>query len=200
MEIKLSGGETLELNDTVFGAGFNDALVHQVTQAYLTNGHTGTKAQKSRSDVQGGGHKPWRQKGTGRARAGTSRSPIWRGGGVTFAARPTVRHLKVNRKMYRRAMCCILSELIRQNRLIGTPEFDIDAPKTSKLKDTLNSLDLSNCLLVLSNPSENLQRATKNLKHVELLAANRLNPVDLLNFDKVLMDTDVLRQLESNLS
>ena len=152
MDLALSNGESMELDDSVFCAEFNVPLVSQVVQAYLANGHTGTKAHKSRSDVQGGGHKPWRQKGTGRARAGTSRSPIWRGGGVTFAARPTHRHVKVNRKMYRKAMSCILSELIRQNRLIATSDFDIDAPKTSKLKTSLANLNLSNCLIVLSSP------------------------------------------------
>ena len=200
MDVALSNGESIELNDSVFSAQFNVPLVSQVVQAYLANGHVGTKAQKSRSDVQGGGHKPWRQKGTGRARAGTSRSPIWRGGGVTFAARPTHRHVKVNRKMYRRAMCCILSELIRQKRLIATSEFDIDAPKTSQLKASLTNLELSNCLIVLSNPSQNLQRAASNLKHVELLSSTRLNPVDLLHFDKVLVDSEVLRKLEESLS
>lgn len=200
MDLALSGGESMELDESVFGAELNVPLVSQVVQAYLANGHTGTKAHKSRSDVQGGGHKPWRQKGTGRARAGTSRSPIWRGGGVTFAARPSHRRVKVNRKMYRKAMCCILSELIRQNRLVATSEFDIDAPKTSKLKTTLADLNLFNCLIVLSNPSQNVQRAVSNLKHVELLSTTRLNPVDLLNFDNVLMDIDVLKQLEESLS
>ncbi|MCY3885529.1 MAG: 50S ribosomal protein L4 [Gammaproteobacteria bacterium] len=200
MDIALSSGESLELNDSVFGAELNVPLVSQVVQAYLANGHTGTKAHKSRSDVHGGGHKPWRQKGTGRARAGTSRSPIWRGGGVTFAARPTHRHVKVNRKMYRKAMCCILSELIRQNRLVATSKFDIDAPKTSKLKTTLADLNLSNCLLVLSNPSQNIQRAVSNLKHVELLSTSRLNPVDLLHFENVLVDSEGLKRLEESLS
>lgn len=200
MDIALTGGQSMDLNDSVFGAEFNVPLVSQVVQAYLANGHIGTKAQKSRSDVQGGGHKPWRQKGTGRARAGTSRSPIWRGGGVTFAARPTHRQVKVNRKMYRKAMCCILSELIRQNRLVATTEFDIDAPKTSKLKTNLTNLNLSNCLIVLSNPSPNIQRAASNLKHVELLSSSRLNPVDLLHFDNVLMDSEALRRLEETLS
>lgn len=200
MDFSLSNGESLELSDSVFGAEFNVPLVSQVVQAYLANGHVGTKAQKSRSDVRGGGHKPWRQKGTGRARAGTSSSPIWRGGGVTFAARPTHRHVKVNRKMYRKAMCCILSELIRQDRLIATTNFDIDAPKTSKLKDTLANLNLTHCLIVLSSPSQNLQRAASNLKHVQLLSSTRLNPADLLHFEKVLMDSDVLRKLEESLS
>ena len=200
MDIALTSGESIALDDSIFSAEFNSALVSQVVQAYLSNGHRGTKAHKSRSDVQGGGHKPWRQKGTGRARAGTSRSPIWRGGGVTFAARPTTRSQKVNRKMYRRAMRCILSELVRQQRLVATSEFDIDSPKTSKLKDSLSTLDISNCLIILSNPSENLQRAASNLKHVSLLVPSRVNPVDLLNFDKILVDEQMLRQLESSLA
>ena len=190
----------MELNDSVFNADFNSPLVHQVVQSYLSNGHTGTKAQKSRSDVAGGGHKPWRQKGTGRARAGTSSSPIWRGGGRTFAARPHQKHWKVNRKMYRKAMCCILSELVRNDRLIGTSEFDIDLPKTAKLQQALQNLDLSYCLLVLSNPSSNLQRAAKNLPFVQILEPSRVNPVDLLNFDKILMDAETLRSLETRLS
>ncbi len=189
----------MELSDSVFNAEYNAPLVNQVVQAYLANGHSGTKAQKSRSDVRGGGHKPWRQKGTGRARAGTSSSPIWRGGGVTFASRPVHRWMKVNRKMYRKAMCCILSELIRQQRLIGTPQFDIDAPKTRSLKDSLTNLELSNCLLVLSDPSENVQRAASNLKHVDVLPAAQVNPVDLLQYDRVLMDSDMLRRLEEQL-
>ncbi len=200
MDFALSNGESMELDDSVFSAEFNVPLVSQVVQAYLSNGHIGTKAHKSRSDVQGGGHKPWRQKGTGRARAGTSRSPIWRGGGVTFAARPTHRHVKVNRKMYRKAMSCILSELIRQNRLVATTDFDIDAPKTSKLKTSLSNLNLSNCLIVLSSPSQNIQRAASNLKQVELLSSTRLNPVDLLHFENVLMDSEVLRKLGESLS
>ena len=200
MDIALSNGESMELNDSVFSVEFNIPLVSQVVQAYLANGHIGTKAHKSRSDVQGGGHKPWRQKGTGRARAGTSRSPIWRGGGVTFAARPTHRQVKVNRKMYRRAMCCILSELIRQKRLIATSEFDIDAPKTAQLQTSLSNLKLSNCLIVLSNPSQNLRRAASNLKHVELLSSTRLNPVDLLHYENVLVDSEVLRKLEESLT
>lgn len=149
-----SGAESVEVSEVTFGREFNEALVHQVVVAYMAGGRQGTKAQKTRSDVAGGGKKPWRQKGTGRARAGTIRSPIWRGGGVTFAARPRDFSQKVNRKMYRGAMCSILSELIRQDRLVVVEAFTIDAPKTKGLVAKLAELDLASVLIVTESVDE----------------------------------------------
>src|SRR6185369_13018270 len=150
MKVKMQGsGGTLELADATFGAAFNGPLVHQVVTAHMAGGRAGTKAQKNRSDVSGSGKKPWKQKGTGRARAGSIRSPLWVGGGKTFAARPRSFAQKVNRKMYRGAMCVMLSELVRQDRLKVTPAVELDAPKTKLLLSKLKSLDLPNVLIVV---------------------------------------------------
>ena len=200
MQIEMTNGESLELADNVFAQAYNEPLVHQVVQTFLSNGHTGTRANKSRSDVRGGGAKPWRQKGTGRARAGTIRSPIWRGGGVTFAASPHHRSLKVNRKMYRGAMRCIFSELIRNQRICVVSEFDIDTPKTKSLQEKLNQLELTDVLIILSKPSEHLERAVANLKRVELLTPEKINPVSLIKFSKVLVDKAVLASVEGALA
>ncbi|MEJ2088946.1 MAG: 50S ribosomal protein L4, partial [Gammaproteobacteria bacterium] len=155
---------TVEISEVAFGREFNEALVHQVVVAYLAGGRQGSRAQKSRSEVQGGGRKPYRQKGTGRARAGTIRSPIWRGGGVTFAAKPQDHGEKVNRKMYRGALQCILSELIRQDRLVACESFSVAAPKTRGLLEALKQLDLRNVLIVSDDVDENLYLAARNLK------------------------------------
>lgn len=200
MQIEMTNGESLELADNVFAQAYNEPLVHQVVQTFLSNGHTGTRANKSRSDVRGGGAKPWRQKGTGRARAGTIRSPIWRGGGVTFAASPHHRSLKVNRKMYRGAMRCIFSELIRSQRICVVSEFDIDTPKTKSLQEKLNQLELTDVLIILSKPSEHLERAVANLKRVELQTPEKINPVSLIKFSKVLVDKAVLASVEGALA
>ncbi|MXZ54942.1 MAG: 50S ribosomal protein L4 [Gammaproteobacteria bacterium] len=200
MKVALNTGESLKLNDAVFNVDFNAPLVHQVVQAYLSNGHSGTKAQKSRSDVRGGGAKPWRQKGSGRARAGTRNSPIWRGGGVTFATKPTVTWQKVNRKMYRGAMRCILSELMRQKRITITESFDIDQPKTKLLQQTLHDLKLQNPTLVLNQPSANLQRAVTNLKHISLETASNVNPTLLVAAEQLLIDVESIRALEARLA
>lgn len=200
MEVALNSGENLELNDAVFNVEFNAALVQQVVQAYLSNGHRGTKAQKSRSDVRGGGAKPWRQKGTGRARSGTRNSPIWRGGGVTFANKPFVAVQKVNRKMYRGAMRCILSELIRQQRITITESLDIDQPKTKLLQQTLHKLKLQNPIIVLTAPSENLQKAVSNLKNVSVQTSADVNPRLLVSADQLLMDVESIRELEARLA
>lgn len=200
MEVALNSGENLELNDAVFNVEFNAALVQQVVQAYLSNGHRGTKAQKSRSDVRGGGAKPWRQKGTGRARSGTRNSPIWRGGGVTFANKPFVAEQKVNRKMYRGAMRCILSELIRQQRITITESLDIDQPKTKLLQQTLHKLKLQNPIIVLTAPSENLQKAVSNLKNVSVQTSADVNPRLLVSADQLLMDVESIRELEARLA
>lgn len=200
MEVALNSGESLKLNDAVFNVVFNEALVHQVVQAFISNGHRGTKAQKSRSDVRGGGAKPWRQKGSGRARAGTRNSPIWRGGGVTFATKPTVTWQKVNRKMYRGAMCCILSELMRQQRITITESFDIDQPKTKLLQQTLHDLKLQNPTLVLTDPSTNLQKAAANLKNISLQTSTDVNPRILVSAEQLLIDVESIRALEARLA
>ena len=192
--------ETVSIADAVFACPYNESLVHQVTTAYLSNGHTGTKANKSRSQVSGGGRKPYRQKGTGRARAGTRSSPLWQGGGVTFAASPIQRKQKVNRKMYRRAMCSILSELVRQNRLSAVAEFPLTSSKTKTLLQTLKKLELDNVLIVNESSSEELELASRNLNNVEVLAATDINPVSLIKHDAVLMTVPALKKCEVALS
>ena len=195
-----SGAESVEVSEVTFGREFNEALVHQVVVAYMAGARQGTKAQKTRSDVAGGGKKPWRQKGTGRARAGTIRSPIWRGGGATFAARPRDFSQKVNRKMYRGAMCSILSELIRQERLVVVEEFTIDAPKTKGLLARLEELSLGNVLIVTENVDENLYLSARNLKDVDVLDVAATNPVSLLSHEKVLITVAALKQFEAQLA
>jgi large subunit ribosomal protein L4 len=191
---------SVEISEAAFGREFNEALVHQVVVAFLAGGRQGTKAQKNRSDVRGGGRKPWRQKGTGRARAGTIRSPIWRGGGATFAARPQDHGEKVNRKMYRGALQCILSELIRQERLIACESFSLDAPKTRGLLDALKKLELDNVLIVSDTIDENLYLASRNLKSVDVRDVQGVDPVSLLSHDKVLVTVGALKKLEEALA
>lgn len=191
---------SVEISEAAFGKEFNEALVHQVVVAYMAGGRQGTKAQKSRSDVRGGGRKPWRQKGTGRARAGTIRSPIWRGGGVTFAARPQDHSEKVNKKMYRGALQCILSELIRQDRLVACESFGVEAPKTRGLIEELNKLELSNVLIVSDDVDENLYLASRNLKDVDVRDVQGIDPVSLLAHDKVLITVSALKKLEETLA
>ena len=200
MNLALAAGGSLELSDAVFAQGFNEALVHQVVSAHLAGGRSGSRAHKSRSEARGGGRKPWRQKGGGRSRAGSIRSPIWRGGGVTFAAKPQDHSQKVNRKMYRGAMRCILSELMRQDRLIAVPEFSIDAPKTRALLDKLKSLELKNALIVADGFDGNLHLAARNLRGVQLCEVAALDPVSLIRFDKVLMTVPALNKLQEALS
>ena len=156
--------ETMQVSETSFAREFNEALVHQVVTAYMAGGRQGTKAQKNRAAVSGGGAKPWRQKGTGRARAGTSRGPLWRKGGVTFAAKTRDFSQKVNRKMYRNAMCSILSELVRQDRLITVKEFTVEQPKTKELLSKLKELDVDNVLIVTNEIDKNLFLSARNLK------------------------------------
>lgn len=185
------------VSETTFARQFDEALVHQVVTAYLAGGRQGTRAQKTRSDVRGGGRKPYRQKGTGRARAGTIRSPIWRGGGRAFAARPQNHAQKVNRKMFRAAMRSILSELIRQDRLIVVEEFAVEAPKTKEVLSKLKALELTNVLVVLDDPDENIFLGARNLKHVEIAEVKDINPVNLIGFEKVLFTVDALKKVES---
>jgi len=192
--------ETLQVSDAVFAADYNESLIHQVVTAYMAGSRSGTKAQKNRSDVSGGGAKPWRQKGTGRARAGTSRSPIWRSGGVTFAARPRDFSQKVNRKMYKGAMRSILSELVRQERLVAVSEFSLTAPKTKELIGKLKGLELKGVLVVTEQPDENLYLASRNLYGVDVCDAKEIDPVSLIGFDKILVTSGALKQLEERLS
>jgi len=192
-------GGSVELSETAFAREYNEALVHQVVVAYMAGARQGTKAQKSRSEVRGGGRKPWRQKGTGRARAGTIRSPIWRGGGATFAAKPQDHSQKVNRKMYRGALRCILSELIRQDRLVACESFSVDAPKTKALLEQLKPLNLDSVLIISETVDENLYLAARNLKHVDVRDVEAVDPVSLLSFEKVLVTVGALKKLEESL-
>jgi large subunit ribosomal protein L4 len=193
-------GGSVEVSEVAFGREFNEALVHQVVVAYLAGARQGTRAQKSRAEVSGGGRKPWRQKGTGRARAGSTRSPLWRKGGVTFAARPQDHSQKVNRKMYRGALRCIMSELVRQNRLIVTEQFSVDAPKTRSLLDKLKAFDLSDVLIITESVDENLYLAARNLKKVDVRDLPALDPVALISHEKVLITVDALKKFEEALS
>lgn len=186
----------IEVNEAVFGTRFNEALIHQVITAYLSAGRAGTRAQKSRAEVSGGGRKPWRQKGLGRARAGSIRSPLWRGGGVTFAARPTHYEQKVNRKMYRLALRSILSELVRQQRLLILDEFLVTVPKTRELIGRLKNFASGKVLILVDRTDENLRLASRNLDWVEVYEASRVDPVRLVAFDQVLLTVPALKQLE----
>ncbi len=200
MKIKLQGKDSkIDLADASFAAAYNEPLVHQVVTAYLAGARSGTKAQKNRSQVRGGGAKPWRQKGTGRARAGTIRSPIFTGGGLTFAARPRDFNQKVNRKMYRGAMRSVLSELVRQDRLLLTEEFGVSAPKTKELKLKLKELSVANVLIVLEGFDSNLYLAARNLVHVDVLDAASVDPVNLVGHEKVVMTVAAAKLLEARL-
>jgi large subunit ribosomal protein L4 len=186
----------IEIADTVFNTGFKPALIHQVVTACLAGARAGTHAQKNRSQVNGGGAKPWRQKGTGRARAGTSRSPIWRGGGVTFAARPADYSQKVNKKMYRGAMRSILSELVRQDRLVVTDNFELNEAKTRELIAKLSSFGDVKILIVIAEDNRNLELAARNLHKINVVLLSSLESVDLVNADKVITTVDALRKIE----
>jgi large subunit ribosomal protein L4 len=200
VDLKTVTGAAVELSDTAFGREFNEALVHQVVTAYLAGARQGTRAQKTRAEVSGGGIKPWRQKGTGRARAGSIRSPIWRGGGRAFAAKPQDWSQKVNRKMYRGAMQCILAELIRQERLILVEELSVSGPKTKELIAKLNDLGAPRALIVTKDVDENLYLAARNIPHVNVLGTNEVDPVSLIAFDKVIMSVEAAKQFEEALA
>ncbi|GAB3350400.1 50S ribosomal protein L4 [Chromohalobacter beijerinckii] len=201
MNLNLAGAEagTVEVSDATFGKEFNESLVHQVVTAYFAAGRQGTRAQKTRAEVRGGGKKPWRQKGTGRARAGTIRSPLWRSGGVTFAARPQDYTQKVNRKMYRAAMRSILSELVRQERLVVVDSIAVDAPKTKQLIAKLKDLDLEKALIVTEDIDEKLFLAARNIPYVDVVDVAAADPVSLVAFDKVLVTVSALRKFEEKL-
>ncbi len=200
MKLEVTGGQAVEVADRAFAAPWNEPLVHQAVTAYFAGGRAGSRAQKSRSDVRGGGRKPWRQKGTGRARAGTIRSPIWRGGGVTFAARPRSYDQKLNRKMYRAALRSILSELVREERLTVIASFSLDAPKTRDLAAKLKELGLEDVLIVTGDEDRNLALASRNLRRVGTMPAGRVDPVSLIAFSRVLVTEPALRSIEARLA
>ncbi len=204
MKLKLvnggAQGSEIEVSDATFGREFNEALVHQIVTAYAAAGRAGTKAQLTKAEVRGGGRKPWRQKGTGGARAGSIRSPLWVGGGRAFAAKPRSYEQKVNRKMYRGAIRSMLSELARQERLTVTPAVELEAPKTRLLVGKLKELGLDNVLIVVEAFDEKLFLAARNLPGVDVLAAASLDPLSLARHDKVLATVGALKLLEERLA
>ena len=197
---KKTGKETVSISDESFGKAYNEPLVHQTVVTYMAGARQGSVQQKTRSEVRGGGRKPWRQKGTGRARAGTIRSPIWRSGGVTFAARPQDHSKKLNKKMYRGAMQCILSELIRQDRLFVVNEFALDSHKTQALVSKLKEFELDNVLIISDQVEKNLYLAARNLHKVDVLDVTGVDPVSLIGFDNVLITVSALKKVEEMLS
>lgn len=194
-----SGSKSVELNEAVFGQAYNEPLIHQVLTAYFAGSRAGTKAQKTRAEVRGGGKKPWKQKGTGRARAGSSRSPIWRSGGTTFAAKPRDYSQKVNRKMYRSAICSILSELVRSERIIGIESLSLNAPKTKELMGKLKDLDCNHVLIVINDHDTNVLLAARNLPNIDVCTAADIDPVGLIAYDKIIMTVDALKHIEEKL-
>jgi large subunit ribosomal protein L4 len=200
MKLKMQGSGSVDVAESAFGAAFNEALVHQVVTAYLAGARAGTKAQKNRSAVRGGGTKPWRQKGTGRARAGTIRSPIWVGGGRAFAAQPRRYDQKVNKKMYRAALRSVLSELVRQDRLVVVESIELEAPKTKLLAGKLKEFDLDNVLILNEAFDESLFLAARNLPNVGICDAASIDPVVLIRFEKVLVTLPALKLIEERLS
>lgn len=204
MELNIATPEgtegTVSVSELTFGKEYNQDLVHQAVVSYMAGGRQGTKAQKNRAAVSGGGSKPWRQKGTGRARAGTIRSPIWRSGGVTFAAQPRDHDKKMNKKMYRAAIRCILSELNRQERLVIVESFDLEAPKTKSLVAKLDQYSLSDVLIVSESVNENLYLASRNLHKVDVRDVQGLDPVSLIRFDKVVVTVSAIKNIEEALA
>ncbi len=204
MKLKLANGgaagSEIEVSEATFGREFNEPLVHQVLTAYMAAGRAGTKAQKTRAEVRGGGKKPWRQKGTGSARAGSTRSPIWVGGGRAFAAKPRSYEQKVNRKMYRGAIRSMLSELVRQERLLVTDVLDLEAPKTRILAGKLKELGLGNVLILVEAFDEKLHLAARNLPYVQVLPVASLDPLSLARHEKVLATVGALKMIEERLA
>ena len=200
MKLQLQGSGSVQVSDNTFAVDFKESLVHQVVTACLAGARSGNAQQKSRSQVSGGGIKPWRQKGTGRARAGTIRSPLWRGGGATFASSPRDYAQKINRKMYRGAMRSILSELVRQDRLVAVDSFGVKKPKTKELLGMLQDLGLESVLIVTVDPDENLYLAARNIPKVAVCDVESADPVSLIGFDKVLITTDALKKIEERLT
>ena len=190
---------TVEVSEETFNKDFNEALIHQVVTAYMAGGRSGTKAQKNRSAVSGGGAKPWRQKGTGRARSGTIRSPIWRSGGTTFAACNRDFSQKVNRKMYRSAMTSIVSELVRNDRLVILSELKMEGPKTKDLANQLKALGCENALIVTQDFEQNIYLSSRNLINIEYTDAQHINPVSLVRYEKVIMTAGAVKKVEEML-
>jgi large subunit ribosomal protein L4 len=206
MELKLTTAtgkastKKVEVSEGTFARDFNEPLIHQVVTAYLAGGRSGTRGSKSRSDVSGGGSKPWRQKGTGRARAGTIRSPIWRTGGHTFALSPQDHSQKVNKKMYRAAMSSILSELVRQERLTVVDKFSVSAPKTKDLVEKLNAIKFESGVIVTDDADDNLYLSARNLHNVDVLEASDINPVSLVGSANVIMTVGAVQKIEEMLA
>lgn len=200
MKLAIQGGGSLEVSDDTFGAKFNEALIHQVITAYRAGGRAGTKAQKTRAEVSGGGRKPFKQKGSGRARAGTTRGPIWTGGGRAFAARPRDYAQKVNRKMYQAAMRSVLSELVRQDRLVLVDDIKLSQPKTKDLVKYLGGLKLDQVLIVVEKVADNLRLSARNLPSVEVVDVHELNPVALVRYGRVLATSGALKTVAERLS
>jgi large subunit ribosomal protein L4 len=200
MKLKMQGSGTVDVAESAFGAEFNEPLVHQVVTAFLAGSRAGTKAQKNRAAVRGGGAKPWRQKGTGRARAGTIRSPIWVGGGRAFAAKPRDYSQKVNKKMYKAALRSVFSELVRQDRLVVTDAIEMKAPKTKELAGMLKKMDLDNVLIVNEAFDEKVFLSARNLPNVGICDAASIDPVVLMRFDSVLITLPALKLIEERLS
>ena len=194
-----SSASEIQLSDAAFGRAYNEALVHQVVTAYMAAGRAGTKAQKTRAEVRGGGKKPWSQKGTGQARAGSNRSPIWVGGGKTFAARPRDFSQKVNRKMYRAAMQSMLSELLRKDRLVAVESIELSAPQTKLLVAKLAELGLTRALILVEAYEEKLFLAARNIPYVDVLPVGSLDPLSLIKHDKVIATVGALKLLEQRL-
>lgn len=199
MNLNTTTGATITVSEVAFAREFNEALVHQVVTAYLAGGRSGTKAQKTRSEVSGGGKKPWKQKGSGRARAGTIRSPLWRSGGTTFAAKPRLYDQKVNKKMYRGAMQCIFSELLRSDRVVLVDEFAFSEPKTKLAISALEKLGVKKGLIVVGELDANLYLAVRNIPHINILDAENCDPVSLVAAEKVLITVDALKRIEESL-
>ena len=200
MKITTANKKSIEVSDNTFSAPFNESLVHQVVNAVLSGARSGTKAQKNRSQVSGGGAKPWRQKGTGRARAGTIRSPIWVGGGRAFAARPRDFSQKVNKKMFKAAMRSVLSELLREDRLVVLDKFDIKQPKTKEFKKLIEKLRVDSALIVNDKFDENLFLSSRNLKNMEYSDVSSINPLSLMKYEKVIMNVESLKAIEERLA
>tara|TARA_Y100000588_G_C14137882_1_gene874673 strand:+ start:127 stop:744 length:618 start_codon:yes stop_codon:yes gene_type:complete len=191
--------KNIELDSSIFEIPINEALIHEVVTSFLTNARSGTKSQKNRSATRGGGAKPWRQKGTGRARAGTIRSPLWVGGGKAFAATNKTYHKKINKKVFKSALKSILSGLARDSRLVVVDEMSIEEPKTKFMVGLLEKLELESVLIILKEADSNIQLASRNIPNVEVISLNKMNPVNLIRFDYVLMDSKALKEIESTL-
>ncbi len=200
MDLKTHSGGTMAVSDTVFGATYNEGLVHQIVTAYMAGGRSGNAAQKTRSEVRGGGAKPWRQKGTGRARAGTSRSPIWAGGGVTFAAKPRDYSQKVNKKMYRAALRSILSQAAADDRLVILDSLDVSEPKTKLMKAKFEELGINKALVLLEDVTEAMYLSCRNIPNIQVLDVDGVNPVSLVRYPHIVTTEAAIKQLEERLA